>query len=117
MFCLGFETNVPNSTANQLLIAEKLFKQADYLTGESTDSVKQETNPISQDRYFSLQDIYVNQGKQNEIKVYKLQNPAQNELAEFLIVELSFRRLTFEHSDCLMLTIRDITHLERLEKQ
>ena len=35
----------------------------------------------------------------------------------FTIVEISYQKITFEHlPDCHMLTIRDISHLERLEK-
>jgi hypothetical protein len=33
-------------------------------------------------------------------------------------VEISYQKLTFEHqADCHMLTIRDISHLNRLAKQ
>jgi K+-sensing histidine kinase KdpD len=42
----------------------------------------------------------------------------ENVSESFRTVEVSYQLLTFEHvSDCHMLTVRDISHIERLEKQ
>lgn len=101
------------------MIVKKIFKPAEHLVTESIPPTKMDLSSSAEPGYLSLQEIFSNQTKNADKKVYKLQIKSEDDLqaSKSTLVELSFQRLTFEHSDCLMLTIRDISHLERLEKQ